>query len=140
MAVALSTHPDGNRLEVYDLDRSETPLFHVELYSGHGVVWDARRERLLALSHDWVQAFRLKDWDSPSPSLEEARRWPLPGEKRSGHDLTRDPVSDQYLVTTADAAYWLDPDADEADDAFRPFDPLHPAADVKALILEHLFR
>jgi len=134
VAVALSTHKDGNRLEVYDLSKNEEPLFHLELYSGHGVVWDAQRDRLFALSFGMVQAFSLKDWDGPSPSLTETRRWTLPGEQ-GGHDLSRDPETGKYLVTTTDAAWWFDPDAENEADAFKPFPTLNPAPHVKSLEL-----
>ena len=134
VAVALSTHKDGNRLEVYDLSKNEAPLFHLELYSGHGVVWDAQRDRLFALSFGMVQAFSLKDWDGSSPGLTETRRWTLPG-KQGGHDLTRDPETGNYLVTTTDAAWWFDPDAENEADAFKPFPPLNPAPHVKSLQL-----
>lgn len=134
VAVALSTHKDGNRLEVYDLSESEKPLFHLELYSGHGAVWDAERDRLFALSFGMIQAFSLKDWDTSSPGLSETKRWTLPG-KQGGHDLTRDPKTGKYLVTTTDAAWWFDPDAKSDADAFKPFKPLNPAAHVKSLQL-----
>lgn len=134
LAVALSTHKDGNRLEVYDLSKNEQPLFHLEMYSGHGAVWDAHRDRLFALSFDKIQAFSLKDWDSPAPGLTETQRWTLPGEQ-GGHDLTRDPKTGKYLVTTADAAWWFDPDAQPEANAFSPFPALNPAEDVKSLEL-----
>jgi len=134
LAVALSVHKDGNRLEVYDQSKNESPLFHLELFSGHGAVWDAPRDRLFALSFDKIQAFSLKDWDGPSPALTEASRWTLPGEQ-SGHDLTRDPKTGKYLVTTTDAAWWFDPDAKSEADAFKPFPPLNPALRVKSLEL-----
>lgn len=134
LAVALSTHKNGNRLEVYDLSKDEEPLFHLELYSGHGVVWDAQRERLFALSFGMVQAFSLTDWDSPNPSLTETKRWELPGD-HGGHDLSLDPVTRKYLVTTTDAAWWFDPEAENEAEAFQPYPPLNPAPHVKSLEL-----
>lgn len=134
LAVALSTHKEGNRLEVYDLSKNEEPLFHLELYSGHGVVWDSGRDRLFALSFDKIQAFSLKDWSGPSPGLTETRRWTLPGEQ-SGHDLTRDHKTSKLYVTTADGAWRFDPDARADADAFWPFQPLNPAPHVKSLEL-----
>lgn len=59
IAVALSIHSDGDRLNLYHRARSEHVLQSLPLPSGHGVVWDVRRHRLFALSHDLVQAFRL---------------------------------------------------------------------------------
>lgn len=134
LAVALSIHENGNRLEVYDLAKNEAPLFQLDLYSGHGAVWDAPRDRLFALSFDKIQAFSLKDWDGPTPGLTETQRWSLPG-AQEGHDLTRDPNTGKYLVTTADAAWWFDPDAKPEANAFTPFPALNPAEDVKSLEL-----
>lgn len=128
IAVALSIHAQGDRLEVYDLSRDEQPLFHLPLPSGHGVVWDATRERLFALSHDHVQAFALQDWDSASPSLRETARWDLPGDK-DGHDLSFDPAGSTYFVTTADGAWRFDPDTG----GFLPLAPMNPAPSVKAV-------
>ena len=59
IAVALSIHKDGDRLTVYDRQRSEMPLLHSPLPSGHGAVWDDDRHRLFVLSHDLIQAFRI---------------------------------------------------------------------------------
>lgn len=136
LAVALSTHKDGNRLEVYDRSKNEAPLFHLDLFSGHGAVWDADRDRLFALSFDKIQAFSRKDWDGPSPGLVETGRWTLPG-KQGGHDLTRDPKTRKYLVTTTDAVWWFDPDAtaETGASAFTPYPPLDPAPDVKSIEL-----
>lgn len=136
LAVALSTHKNGNRLEVYDVSKGEKPLFQLDLYSGHGVVWDAQRNRLFALSFDKIQAFSLKDWDGLTPGLTETNRWTLPG-KQGGHDLSRDPVTGKYLVTTTDAAWWFDPDAKTRADAhaFTPFPALNPAEHVKSIEL-----
>jgi len=128
LAVALSIHAQGDRLEIYDLSRDERPLFHVPLPSGHGVVWDAARERLFALSLDHIQAFALEDWDGASPSLRETARWDLPG-GRDGHDLSADPGDSTYVVTTADGAWRFDPDAG----AFSTLAPINPTPSVKAV-------
>lgn len=128
LAVALSVHEAGDRLEIYDLSRSETPLFHLPLPSGHGVVWDEARQRLFALSHDYIQAFALVEWDGPSPRLRETRRWRLPGEQ-DGHDLSPDTGGEGYFVTTADGAWRFDPESGD----FTPLKPINPARSVKAV-------
>ena len=89
VAVALSISPQGDRLQLYMLSRSEIPVFSLPLPSGHGAVWDARRQRLFALSHDLLQAFTF-DPRTGTPSLDEAARWTLPG-RRDGHDLSATP-------------------------------------------------
>lgn len=126
VAVALSIDPAGDRLELYDVHRNEMPLQSLPLPSGHGAVWDAKRARLLTLSHDLVQAFRL-DPTGHMPRLVETARWPLPG-RRDGHDLSLAP-SGEYMVTTDDGAWSFNPD----DGSFEAIAPLNPKLRVKAV-------
>ncbi len=126
VAVALSIDPAGDRLELYDVHRSEMALQNLPLPSGHGAVWDAKRTRLFTLSHDLVQAFRL-DPTGQSPRLVETARWPLPG-RRDGHDLSQTPNGD-YTVTTDDGAWSFNPD----DGSFQAIAPLNPKLRVKAV-------
>lgn len=125
-AVALSIHPRGDRLELYRLSQSETPLLTLPLPSGHGAVWDARRKRLFALSHDMVQAFSF-DPRAATPQLVETQRWTLPG-RRDGHDLSPTPDGG-YVVTTDDGAWTFDP----ARGRFTPIAALNPKLKVKSV-------
>ncbi|TNE38041.1 MAG: hypothetical protein EP321_13115 [Sphingomonadales bacterium] len=128
IAVALSIQKAGDRLQIYDRTNSEHALFHLPLPSGHGAVWDAARQRLFALSHDYIQAFSLVDWNTATPSLREEERWDLPG-RRDGHDMSHDPVTGNYFVTTDDGVWRFDADAG----TFAPFTPLNPALRVKSI-------
>ena len=126
IAVALSIAPQGDRLELYDRRHSEQVMQTVPLPSGHGAVWDAQRHELFALSHDFVQAFRLTG-KGRAARLTKAMRWTLPG-RRDGHDLS--PAGDgRYYVTTDDGAWRFDPD----DGSFTPYAPLNPALRVKTV-------
>lgn len=127
VAIALSIEPRGDRLELYDLARSETPLFQLPLPSGHGAVWDAGRMRLFTLSHDSIQAFSLVDWRSSKPSLKEIASWTLPG-RRDGHDLSARPDG-RYFVTTDDGVWVFDP----GKGSFDRFAPLNPRLKVKSV-------
>jgi hypothetical protein len=98
VVVAGSVHAAGNRLTVFDLKRSETPLFETPLVSGHGVVWDAGRERLWALGLDELQRYRLEAWNTDKPSLTLEAKFALPSS--GGHDLTAVPGGDDLFVTT----------------------------------------
>lgn len=49
IAVALSTHAQGNRLELYSISQPEKVLWKDSLLSGHGVVWNVKHQRLYAL-------------------------------------------------------------------------------------------
>lgn len=126
IAVALSIHRDGDRLELYDRRRSETPLLHLPLPSGHGAVWDAKRRRLFVLSHDLIQAYRIAG-TAAAPKLAEAARWMLPG-RRDGHDLSRRPDG-RYLVTTDDGVWTFDP----GKGTFAALPVLNPRLRVKAV-------
>ncbi len=131
IAVALSIHQRGDRLELYDRKRSETPLLHLPLPSGHGAVWDAQRRRLFVLSHDLIQAYRITG-TRVAPKLVEASRWTLPG-RRDGHDLSRGPDG-RYLVTTDDGVWTFDPDGkDSGDGLFAALPALNPKLRVKAV-------
>lgn len=126
IAIALSINKDGDRLELYDSHQSERPLQSFPLPSGHGAVWDAKRERLFVLSHDLVQSFTTTATDD-GPRLVEAARWTLPG-RHDGHDLSLAPDG-RYHVTTDDGVWRFDPDTG----AFVPFAPLNPRLRVKAV-------
>ena len=52
----------GDRLSVYDLDRSGVELFHVDTPWPHAVIWDAARQLLWADSQRDVVGYRLTDW------------------------------------------------------------------------------
>ncbi len=125
-AVALSINTAGDRLELYRLSRSERPLASLPLPSGHGAVWDARRQGLFALSHDLIQLFSF-DPKAGEPRLVETARWTLPG-RRDGHDLSTTPEGG-YVVTTDDGVWSFDPDRG----AFTPIPALNPKLRVKAV-------
>lgn len=126
VAVALSIHEKGDRLELYKVTRDETPLVSLPLPSGHGAVWDARRRRLFVLSHDLIQAFTV-DTRNRVPRLTETARWTLPG-RRDGHDLSPTPEGG-YVVTTDDGAW----DFDANTGRFAAIPALNPKLRVKAV-------
>ncbi len=126
IAVALSIHAQGDRLELYRVTRNEAPLLGLPLPSGHGAVWDARRRRLFALSHDLIQAFAF-DPRGATPRLTEAARWTLPG-RRDGHDLSPTPEG-RHIVTTDDGAWTFDAERG----TFTPVPTLNPKLRVKAV-------
>lgn len=126
IAVALSIHKKGNALEIYDIDRPETVLFRDTLYSGHGVVWNEKRQRLYALGYKELKEYRLVDWSTDNPSLKQERMWIIPME--SGHDLS--PVDDdRMLVSAHEGVMWFDIDKEE----FSPFEPLCDTENVKSV-------
>ena len=126
VAVALSTHSKGNSLEIYDIAQPEKVLWRDSLYSGHGAVWHAEREGLYALGYDVLREYKLKDWQSATPSLELVAQWPIP--VKSGHDLVKVDAK-RMLVSGHEGVYWFDVERGE----YTPFEPLQSTENVKSV-------
>ena len=126
IAVALSTNIKGNSLEIYDISQPEKVIWRDSLYSGHGVVWHAERESVYALGYDVLREYKLKDWQSDTPSLELAASWPLP--IKSGHDLVKVDAK-QMLVSGHEGVRWFNVESGE----FSPFEPLKDTRNVKSV-------
>src|SRR5690606_20387019 len=60
VAVANSTHPNGNSLEIYHRSKPEELILKDTLYSGHGVVWHPHKERLYVLGFDDIRSYKVK--------------------------------------------------------------------------------
>ena len=131
IAIALSTNNRGlgNALELYDVKHPEKRIFRDSLYSGHGVVWNDKRESLFALGYKELREYKLKDWQSETPSLEKVAEWELP--INSGHDLS--PVDDnRMLISGREGVVWFD----IAKQEFAPFEPLKDVRGVKSVNLD----
>ena len=126
VAVALSTHSKGNSLEIYDIAQPEKVLWRDSLYSGHGAVWHAERESLYALGYDVLREYKLKNWESDSPSLELVASWPIP--VKSGHDLFK-VDAERMLVSGHEGVYWFDVKSGE----YTAFEPLKSTENVKSV-------
>lgn len=126
VAVALSTDKGGNSLEVYDLDCNEKPIYRDSLYSGHGVVWNAKRQSLYALGGRELREYKLIDWKSENPSLEKVATWIIP--VNYGHDLTA-VDEDRLLLSGHEGVLWFDISKEE----FSPFEPLKDTPHVKSV-------
>lgn len=108
IVAAASTNPQGNRVVLFDVSRSDRPLWHDALYSAHGVVWDAKRGILWALGYDQLRAYHLAHWDSDTPSLVRIATYVLPD--TGGHDLQAVPNDSSLIVTTHSTVYLFDRD------------------------------
>jgi hypothetical protein len=131
IAVAASLAAQGNRLEIYDIDRPDRLRQAGELYSGHGVVWDERRSRLFALGMDAVRAYVLEDWNGAQPRLRLVDSFPLPG-KADGHDLSPLAGTGEFIVSASDGVWRFDPDTRR----YAPYEPLADLHNVKAVSVE----
>lgn len=125
IAIALSTHPQGNSLELYDADKPAEVLFRDSLYSGHGVVWMEKSQRLYALGFDELRAYTLEQWETDAPVLKLEKTWKLPID--NGHDLVR--LSDYELGFSGyEDVYKFD----LANETFTLFQPMQGKKDIKS--------
>jgi hypothetical protein len=95
MAAALSTHVKGNKLFLYNIKKSDQPLYADTLYSGHGVVWDKQRQSLFVLGYDVLKEYKL---NASSQTLILKNKWPIPG--KGGHDLQMAPDGKRLFMTS----------------------------------------
>ncbi len=126
IVVALSTHPKGNSIEIYDRNQPEQVLYCDSLYSGHGAVWNEKRQRLYALGYDELREYSLVNWHTSSPTLKLEKKWTIPG--KSGHDLS--PVSDNELLVSEHFGVHI---FDISREVFTPFEPLKSAENIKSV-------
>lgn len=127
IVAASSTHPQGNRLILFDVARSDKPIWETPLVSAHGVVWDEDRKVLWALGLDELRCYALRDWEAEKPSLVMKASYPLPDE--GGHDLQPVPHSNDLLVTTGRHVYLFD----RVEHLFRAHPDLGDRASVKSV-------
>lgn len=118
IVVALSVHPKGNSIELYDIDAPEKCIFRDTLYSGHGTVWMPKQKRLFALGGHELRSYSLKNWDSEQPELYLEKSWNLPSS--GGHDLSF--MSDNELVVTETKNVWV---FNIKEESFTPFQPMN---------------
>lgn len=126
VVVALSYAPTGNSVKVYDLDKPNDVIFQDTLYSGHGVVWMPKQQRLYALGFNQLKAYTLSEWETQTPSLHLANEWQLPDE--GGHDLIA--ISDEELLLSTDESVWH---FNTKNGQITPFAPLKGVAHVKSI-------
>lgn len=127
VVVASSLGKTGNRLVVFDLARSNEPIFDTPLPSAHGVVWDEGRHCLWALGFAELRRYELKDWDGDKASLVQQASHPLPDD--DGHDLQAVPRSNDLVISTGRHVYLFDRDKP----GFRPHPELGGKEHVKCV-------
>jgi hypothetical protein len=130
VAVAASRDPRGNRgdaLILFDLTQSDQELWRGELPSGHGVVWDEKRQVVWALADKDIRMYRLTDWTSATPKLTRMGMFPLP--EGGGHDLHPVPGTAFLSVTTAKRCWLFNRDAK----SIAPHPTLGDQPDIKSI-------
>ena len=111
IVVAASHRADapGDRLVLFDVSRPEKELFHTaEVSWAHGVVWDAQRRLLWALSNKVLDGYELTAWNTSAPSLTKTVSYELPD--TSGHDLHAVAGTAMLSITTGRHCWLFDRD------------------------------
>jgi hypothetical protein len=108
VAASHRANAPGDRVILFDLAKSGTPLFHADLSWPHGFVWDAERQLLWAIGEKELVAYRLTGWQTPAPSLKDAFRYDLPDS--GGHDLYAVPGTPLLSLTTGRHCWRFDRD------------------------------
>jgi hypothetical protein len=95
---------DNNSVQLYDISQPNRILFKSTLNSAHGVVWNETTQRLYAIGGKSLQIYKLKNWDTATPSLELEKTITTP---QSGlHDMTY--VNSNTLCIGGNKAYLYD--------------------------------
>ncbi len=102
IVAAASTHINGNKLMLFDINTSEKVIFSDSLYSAHGVVWDSNRNSLFALGYDVLREYKIEN----KIKLYLVEEWRIPG--ISGHDLQMASSEDKLYITERTGTWSFD--------------------------------
>ena len=94
----------NNSIQLYDISQPNRILYQSALGSAHGVVWNETTQRLYAIGGQSLQIYKLKDWETATPSLEleKTERTPQGGL----HDMSY--VNSNTLCSGGRGAYLYD--------------------------------
>jgi hypothetical protein len=106
IVAAASTNPTGNKIMLFDADRSESLLSEDSLYSAHGTVWHEQSQRLYTLGYDVLRTYRIS-----GDKLIREKEWKIPGE--GGHDLTLAPDTKSLFLTEHHGAWRFELDSEQ---------------------------
>lgn len=125
LAVANSTHPKGNSLEIYHRSKPEVVLAKDTLFSGHGAVWHKGEQKLFVLGFDDVRTYKVNMANNAVELiLEKTDILPQTG----GHDLIQID-HENFLVTAHETVFVYN----IRSGSFNPFDKLKDIAHVKSV-------
>ena len=111
IAVATSTGSSvsHNKVHLYNSAKSEVSLANADLYSGHGVVWDYKRNVLYAAGGDVVKIFKINGLGTDKPSFELVKSIKAP--QGGIHDINR--VDDNTITVAGNKAYLFNVDTEQ---------------------------
>ncbi len=111
IAVATSTGSTANhnKVQLYYSEKSEVVLASADLYSGHGLVWDYKRNVLYAAGGDVIKVFKINGLGTDKPSFELVKSIKTP--KSGLHDIYR--VDDNTISVAGNRAYLFNVETEE---------------------------
>ena len=111
IAVATSTGSTANhnKVHLYNSAKSEVSLANADLYSGHGVVWDYKRNVLYAAGGDVIKIFKINGLGTDKPSFELVKSIKAP--QGGIHDINR--VDDNTITVAGTKAYLFNVDTEQ---------------------------
>ncbi len=111
IAVATSTGSSisHNKVHLYNSAKSEVSLATADLYSGHGVVWDYKRNVLYAAGGDVIKIFKINGLGTDKPSFELVKSIKAP--QGGIHDINR--VDDNTITVAGTKAYLFNVDTEQ---------------------------
>ena len=129
IAVASSSDSggEGDRIVLFDRDRSEKPLATFPLTAAHGVIWDNKRNVLWALGGNELVRLRLDVATGSSPRVIAEKTVLLPAPE--GHDLQLSDECSTLYVTNTKSVFQVNPDLM----SFTSYDPFHGIGQIKSL-------
>lgn len=122
--VVVAAASDNNKLVVFDIERSDEPVFELEFTAAHGLWWDESRQRLWATGHWDLSTYAINE-ETGELTWDETFTLPT----RGGHDLRPDPISGQIMVTSGRNVVLFDPETE----AMNPLDPIGDHRKVKGI-------
>lgn len=109
--VAVASSNGGDELLLFRLtdtvsDPLPGPVARLPFKSAHGLVWDAKLQRLWALGYDHLARLELRHTADAAPELVQEAQFPLPSP--GGHDLRPSLDEQQLFVTTESNVFVFD--------------------------------
>lgn len=101
MATSTGSTANHNKVHIYNSARSEVSLANADLYSGHGVVWDYKRNVLYAAGGNVIKIFKINGLGTDKPSFELVKSITAP--QGGIHDINR--VDDNTITVAGSKAY-----------------------------------
>lgn len=128
--IAVASSFGGDEVLVLDIPADEVkeskPISRLPLVGAHGVMWDAKRNRLWALGEDDLLLVEFTDTGGEL-ALKVDSKWKLPS--RGGHDLSQPRDANEFLITTNSHVYRFD----KTEATFRPHAKLGDEESVKSV-------